>query len=278
MSEIGMNNEWTKLTLRADYLRGRCAEEVEEYMHLTGTVGPNLKADYMVRIGSLEHQVYQLKLEITRWQRLLTLRQQALNKGAVPNFVAIEAELDDEFKAYMDQVKAHQEELLAAAARVEAEKMSPEATNALRVKYLGAVKKLHPDINPNLPSSAKDLWVRIQKAYDDKEWEELEFLTEMVEDVVDGKKTVESADGLAELKKEIERLEKRLKELATKRQDLRKKEPFCWEDFLVDPVAVQHRQASLQLAIDQLQAAIKTYEEHWGTGPCPFGDKKGKAA
>ena len=53
MNELGLNEEWVKTKMREGYLREKCAEEVEEYMHLTTTVGPNLKADYMLRIGQL---------------------------------------------------------------------------------------------------------------------------------------------------------------------------------------------------------------------------------
>ena len=32
-NEVGSNAEWTAAKMREQYLRGKCAEEVEEYMH-----------------------------------------------------------------------------------------------------------------------------------------------------------------------------------------------------------------------------------------------------
>ena len=101
MNELGMNEEWTKAKMREGYLREKCAEEVEEYMHLTTCVGPNLKTQYMLCIGQLEYRVFQLKTDVARWQRRFTLRQQALNRGETPNLVQIEAQLDEEFQDYL---------------------------------------------------------------------------------------------------------------------------------------------------------------------------------
>ena len=38
-NELGLCPEFEVLRLRREYLRGKCAEEVEEYMHLTTCVG-----------------------------------------------------------------------------------------------------------------------------------------------------------------------------------------------------------------------------------------------
>ena len=115
MNELGMNEEWTKAKMREGYLREKCAEEVEEYMHLTTCVGPNLKTQYMLCIGQLEYRVFQLKTDVARWQRRFTLRQQALNRGETPNLVQIEAQLDEEFQDYLRQVKEHLAAIKAAA-------------------------------------------------------------------------------------------------------------------------------------------------------------------
>ena len=135
-NELGLSPEFEVLRLRREYLRGKCAEEVEEYMHLTTCVGPNLKADYMLRVGQLEHRVFQLKTDVARWQRRFTLRQQALNRGEVPNLVGIEATLDAEFQDYLREIKEHQAALKAAAQHAAMDNLSEEETNAIRRNYL----------------------------------------------------------------------------------------------------------------------------------------------
>ena len=60
-NELGFSTEYEMLQVRRECLRGECAEEIEAYMHLTMCVGPNLKAEYMLHIGQLEHRIFQLK-------------------------------------------------------------------------------------------------------------------------------------------------------------------------------------------------------------------------
>jgi len=264
MNELGMNGEWAKAKMREGYLREKCAEEVEEYMHLTTTVGPNLKADYMLRIGQLEYRVFELKTDVARWQRRFTLRQQALNRGETPNLVQIEAQLDAEFEEYLRQVKEYLEVVKAAAQHASMERLSEAETSAIRVNYLKAVKRLHPDINPDLPAGAAELWHKIQAAYACGDWKELEFLVGMVDDVVGGAASVpDGGDALGELKKSVARLEKRLAEMKERRQALEKQEPFIWRDFLSDDEEVALRQAVLNKKIAELEEVVSEYEALW---------------
>ena len=50
-NKLGFSTEYEMLQVRRECLRGECAEEIEAYMHLTTCVEPNLKAEYMLRIG-----------------------------------------------------------------------------------------------------------------------------------------------------------------------------------------------------------------------------------
>lgn len=263
-NELGFSTEHETLRLRREYLREKCAEEVEEYMHLTTCVGPNLKVDYMLRIGQLEHQVFQLRTEVARWQRRFTLRQQALNRGETPNLVEIEATLDAEFQDYLKQIKEHQAALKAAAQHAAMDRLSDKETNAIRLNYLMAVKKLHPDLNSDLPSAANELWHRIQTVYSAGDWRELEFLVGLVDDVLKGRKTVETVvNALEELKRSIARLEARLHDLERRRGELEQKEPFCWREFLGNADEVAVRQAELRKQIEQFEGVVREYETLW---------------
>lgn len=263
MNEVGMNEEWRALKLRAEYLRNRCADEFEEYMHLVNCVGPNLESAYMVEIGQYEHRVFQLKVEIQRWHRRFALRQQALNRGEVPDLVQIEKILDGEFNDYMEQIRAKRERLKEAARNMAIGKLSEEENTAIRINYLNAVKKLHPDINHSLPESAKELWSRIQKAYAEKDWKELQFLSSMVDDVVGAAKDLIGCSSTDELNDEIKRLELRLKEISSMRVVLDKRMPFCFKTLLEDAAAIEQRVTSLKKDIAALENAVEGYERLW---------------
>ena len=121
----------------------------------------------MLKIGQYEYQVFQLRIDAARWQRRFTLRQRALNRGETPDFMSIEKELDDEFAGYLEKIKEHVRTIQESARHAAMEKLGEEESNAIRINYLNAAKRLHPDINPDLPEAAIELWNKIQSAYKD---------------------------------------------------------------------------------------------------------------
>lgn len=190
--------------------------------------------------------------------------EEALNRGETPNLVAIEATLDAEFQDYLKQIREHQVALKAAAQHAAMDSLGEEETNAIRMNYLKAVKKLHPDLNPDLPSAAAELWHKIQARYADGDWRELAFLVAMVDDVLKGRKSVVAgANSLEDLKQGIVRLELRLRELTARRAELEREEPFCWREFLKDDNEVSVRQTELRRQIERFEGVVGEYETLW---------------
>lgn len=264
MNEIGFNSEFTNLGLRHDMLREQVANQLEAYTHLVEVVGPNLKADYMMKIGLLEGRAFELKVEINRWKRRFALRQQALNRGEKPDLLSIEAQLDREFATYLEKVKRHLDELKEAALLHQAVMMSEKETAEMRYAYLNAVKKLHPDINPDLPESARDLWNQIQNAYAAQDWDQVRFLAGLVDSVVSGAVTFEASEnGLAALREAIGRLEARSREIAARTADLKLRVPFTYEVLLEDEELVESKQDALHAQIKALEEHARKYEEKW---------------
>ena len=262
-SDIVMNPEWRVLKMRKEYLRSKCADTVEEYMHVINIIGPNLKSLYMVNIGQFESRLYQLKIEIRRWRRRFELRQQALNRGEKPDYIAIEDVLEREFEDYMRQIHERHEALKKAALNMMQDFLTDEETTAIRVEYLNAVKKLHPDINPSLPDAAKELWNKIQKAYDDKDWIELNFLSAMVDDVLEGVQACTCGDSIDELRLEVSRLEDRLTEVSLRLDALWGEEPYVWKDLFENDDKVRARQNALKKLIVSTEEKISLYERRW---------------
>ena len=267
MNEVGFNNEQTKLKLRYDALKERVANQIELLHMLVTAKGPNIKARYMMFIGRLEYQTYELKVEIRRWKRRLEMRQAALNRGETPNLKKIEATLEREFAEYLDMIAQHAQELKEASERFAAKSLSDEEDTAVRFAYLNAVKKLHPDLNPDLPKSARDLWNEIQSAYDARDWEAVRLLAALVDSVASGEEEFASAtDIIAALREACERLEAKGRELAEKVNDVKSSVPFTYEAFLNDEDAVKERQDELKETIAELKSKIKKYEEAWNNG------------
>lgn len=267
MNEIGFNQEFTKLELQYGVLKEQVANQLEMYTHLVEVVGPNLKSNYMMLIGQLEHRLFELKTEINRWKRRFALRQQALNRGEKPDYLAIEVKLDEEFAKYLEEIKQHLAELKEASLRYHAGRMTDEESTEIRCAYLNAVKKLHPDINPSLPASAVDLWNQIQQAYSAQDWDQFRFLTGLVDNVVAGKvKFDASADGMAALKAACERMRERSREIAEQTAKLKSTVPYTYEVILEDEDLVRDRQNQLKAQLRALEECVKEYEELWNHG------------
>jgi len=267
MNEVGFNQEFTKLELQYGVLKEQVANQLEMYTHLVEVVGPNLKSSYMMLIGQLEHRVFELKTEINRWKRRFALRQQALNRGEKPDYLAIESKLDEEFAKYLEEIKQHLAELKEASLRYHAGRMTDDEATEIRCAYLNAVKKLHPDINPGLPESAVDLWNQIQQAYSDQDWDQFRFLAGLVDNVVAGKvKFDTSVDGMAALKSACEKMRERSREIAEQTAKLKSTVPYTYEVILEDEDLVRDRQNQLKAQLRALEECVKEYEELWNHG------------
>jgi len=267
MNEVGFNGRFAQLQLRHQALLEESANQIEMLAHLVNVVGPNVKSRYMMLVGQFEHRVYELKMEISRWQRRFTLRQAALNRGDKPDLVAIETQLDAEFEQYIETVRKHIREIKEASSLYHAEKVSDEESTAIRIAYLDAVKKLHPDINPDLSASAKDLWNQIQNAYAAHDWENVKFLAGLVDSVVSGARTFAAGtDGMAELEAAVAKLEAKCRELREKRAALKSEPPFAYEDFLDDADDVETRRNQLFAQIEALETNINEYQGLWNNG------------
>ena len=267
MNEVGFNKEYTMLQLRYGALKERVANQIEMLHALVCTTGPNIKARYMMFIGRLECKMYELKVEFNRWKRRFALRQAALNHGETPDLAAIEATINREFAEFMKEIRLRAEEIKEDARLFAAKSLSDEENSAVRLAYLNAVKKLHPDLNPNLPKAAQDLWNEIQSAYAARDWEAVRLLAALVDSVVSGVDDFASSpDATVALKEACERLAAKSRELAEETARIQNEPPFTYAAFLDDEEAVTARQNELKMDIAELKAKIANYEKEWNNG------------
>lgn len=266
-NEVGFNQQFSKLQLEYSILKERVANQIEILKHLVDVEGPNIKANYMMLVGQLEHRLFELKTEISRWKRRFTLRQAALNRGEKPDFLAIEVELDKEFAEYIATIRQHIQEIKEASLLYHSASLTDEEATALRCAYLEAVKKLHPDLNPDLPQAAVDLWNQIQDAYENKQWDQVRLLAGLVDAVVGGKQDIAPGkDGMTRLRELCDRLKEKSSEIARRTDALKSTTPFTYQVLLEDEELVKAKQNQLAAQIETLENCIKEYEELWNHG------------
>lgn len=253
-----------ELNLRYSVLRETCADLFERLNHLELMEGPNLASRYMMDLGQYEMRAFELTLSVRRWRRRFELRQRALNAGETLDLVAVEAELDGEFAAFMSKLKAYALELESSRSRLTAPTLTREQTTEVRCLYLNAAKRLHPDVNSDVTEAMSKLWLRIKAAYADRNWSELRFLCGLI-DTVAARPLVfpKTRAGLDALTAEIARLENVVADQRRQIADMESRAPWSYAGRLDDLEAVRAEQEDLQDMIAALQEQVAAYERKW---------------
>ena len=141
--------------------------------------------------------------------------------------------------------------------------MTDEDTTDIRVLYLTAVKRLHPDVNPGAGQDAQDLLSRISEAYKKRDWSEVRFLSGMVEHFAGD--CIKDFDALDEAGKlaECERLEHICGTVREKISRMGEEIPWRYEELLNDPERLFAKRKSIEAQIRNLKEQISVYEAKW---------------
>ncbi len=256
--------ESAKMKLRS--LKDEYASRLAHYVELNETARRNLETEYMMTVGRKEYKLFSSRLEIRMIREEIAMRLASANRGKPLSIQEAEQILKVKFASYREELAARKKMAEDAEKLFESEKLSLEETAAVKKIYLELVKKLHPDVNPDLPPQAKALWNRIQEAYHDSDWKELYLLSDMADDLLAGKAVLPEAAGSMDfLEKEIARISGKLKTLETQIEHMLAGPPFTFRDLLNDPDAVREKREKLDQQIElcelkkkELQSVLDT--------------------
>ena len=127
--------------------------------------------------------------------------------------------------------------------------------------YRKIVKRLHPDVHPNLTEHEKELWNRAVKAQQEGDlgaleriWDELSGM-DAPEDVYD-----DSQEGRQQLRELLEKLKIRLQLLELEIEHIKTEFPYKLKSFLEDLVAVEEVRRGIQSKIDHVREMIRQLE------------------
>ena len=142
-------------------------------------------------------------------------------------------------------------------------------TDKIKRLYRKIVKRLHPDVHPNLTEHEKELWNRAVKAQQEGDYAQLEKIWDELsgmdapEDVFD-----DTPEGRGKLRELLEKLKVRLRLLELEIDHIRSEFPYKMKSFLEDPIAVEEVRRGIQSKIDnvremnrQLEAFINELKE-----------------
>ena len=244
--ELGLNPEVENAKRELEALRGEYARLLAEYDDLTGAVREHLETEYMMRIGRLEYRLFSLQIQVRQLKREIALYQAAKNRRETISSGEVDAIIAREFAEYKAALAEQQQKLRQAEERHFSPKLSAADTKALRDLYHDMVRKLHPDLNRDLPEEAKRLWIRIAEAYRNRDWRELNILADMVYDLLDGRKPdVGDPDRMEQLLAEQRRIAAKIDDLRERMGEMRRHPPYSYMELLKDDRAVNAKRREL---------------------------------
>lgn len=127
--------------------------------------------------------------------------------------------------------------------------------------YRKIVKKLHPDVNPDITPQEKELLDDAIKAYAEGDLERLREIAEQIDDADVAERFENTEDGIAALKALRDQLIQQRDEIEEKINRIKGSFPYTAKEFLADDEAVAARQKELNELIQEYQKMIEALNE-----------------
>ena len=241
-----------------DLLREEFASLLTEAEHLIHTVKPNLLALYQTKIGEWELRLLQAQFKVARLRRQIELAQAYINRGEQPDLAVIECTIETEFLAWINRLEEAARRLQDAETRLK-NLLSPEDDRELKKLYYAIVKRLHPDVNPNLTADQRRLWLRAQAAYEHGDLPELRALALLVE----RNAPIPPAKSLENLRRDQKILEEQITTALATVERIESRPPFTLEHQLDDESWLVTRRKQIDEQTVTLRQQGDALKSHW---------------
>ena len=216
-----------------------------------------LTALYLTAIGQKQHQKYCLTVDIKMMTQRISLYQAYFNRNEYPEIPVIEKKMEKQFAEYHQKIADEAKRIALAKEFLKEGFLSEADVKKLKDVYRQIVKRLHPDINPNVTDAEKELFVKAQSAYD-------------LCDLIMLNAILLSLDSLAtqcdaepiDLKAQLDTLNSHVSKLKTLIEKLEKQFPFTFREKLADEVWVDAERNQLDTEIEALTTEKNKYNEY----------------
>ena len=127
---------------------------------------------------------------------------------------------------------------------------------ALKRLYRKIVKRLHPDVNPNLTEREKEVFNEATAAYQAGDLEKMQAIWEELESGTDPEERFEDKpEDLEKLREMLAKLKTRVRELSSEISHIRSEYPYTMKEFLEDEEAVEAKRSELQKQLQEIRDA-----------------------
>lgn len=261
-----MSNEITSIEITPEHkeLRARYEMLKREFSELFSLKNemishdlPYLTSLYLELIGRKLYEVYCLSLELSILKQRMTLLQAYVNRNEVPDVKAVDKKINVQFAEYQKRIEEEAKKLAAARDYLlKGSLLSEEETKELRTIYFMIVKRLHPDVNPNLNEEDKELFIKAQAAYEMLDLDSLRLILISLD--LDNPPPVEAY----KLEEMVEKLTENVRELQSQIDKLNLEFPFILKEKLINEEWVKSELESAQKEIEAYKIEIEKYKKY----------------
>lgn len=231
---------------------------VFERDNLKYVICENIKTAYMLTFGSLEYRLYKSYCKYLRLKRKRDMIQAKKNRQEKIKTEVIDMKLDEEFCDYKKKLDEKTKEINDALKRSKAEVLSDEDVKLLKKCYKSIVKKLHPDINPNVTDAEKELFYNATEAYKNGDLASLQIIYDIVcssDDIEDKALSGKS------LEDEVKRLEDLVYQIQKDIDLIKSTPPYTWRIYVKDKKKKSEKLSQLERDLKSFKNAIRRQEE-----------------
>ena len=284
---IVVQTEYERLIEEIKRLRARIAELIAERDELVNHICPDLQAEYDLKIGGLMLQAMEAENRMRILKRTLELMQAQINHGKTPSYREAKEQTEEEYQEYQQKINDKAEEIKKSREYTErkAKRRGTQIVSTrkdddcqkdtchhggesddhrgdfseLKHLYRKIVKRIHPDINPDITEEEKELFNRATKAYNE---EDLDALRNIYHQLQAGgnlrDEFRDTEEDLIRLRQIRDTLRVRVLELEAEIARIKSDFPYNQKAFLADEAAVTAKQEELRKYIMDCteQAAI----------------------
>ena len=283
-------------------LRAEAAELITRRDDLKNRICPDLERRYMRELGTLEYLVFQKQTEILALRRMIQLVQQDINSRRRPDRKAVQEQLQKEYKTYEKQYRQAQDQYHEAREKYRRENSrslreisgdedqnatdqagntsaggtsgpggsgAPEAEDreaAIKSIYKRLIKRLHPDINPDITQRELELFYRLVEAYKAQDLEalrEIELILDQESDYANTLKNGTAKEQMTALKAERRRLLEQIRKLQREIAEIERSFPYNRLSILENPEELQRRREALEQELSALEEQEKVLRERY---------------
>lgn len=255
-TSIDLTNEQKELRLQYERLKIEFSELFALKNEMLSHEAPLLTSLYLELIGRKLYEVYCLSVELSKLKQRMTLLQAYVNRNQIPEITVVDKKIETQFAEYQKKIEDEAQRLAAAKEYLKGSFLSAEETKELKGIYYTIVKRLHPDINPDLTEDQKELFVKAQAAYDLLDINTLRIILISL-DI--GKKEDSEEYNLAE---KVKKLAENVSVLTNQIDALNREFPYVLREKLSDEAWIKAEQEDADKQLETYKTEIEKYKQY----------------